>query len=153
MPAPAKPADYLQEGMVVEHYITHATFEADGSSVREVTAIIKAQSDAGVQQLAVLRFPFSSFSETVDVDYVRVRKADGTVVVTPPYNVLDLRVVKLQDHRIPTHWRRPKIPAAVRSLIDVFDGGFRVPRRIDHQSGARRQRELREVQAHPECSH
>jgi tetratricopeptide (TPR) repeat protein len=88
--APAKAPDYSQEGAVVEHYITRIAFEGDGSSVREVTAVAKAQSDAGVQQLAVLRFPYSSFSETVDVDYVRVRKADGSVVVTPAYNIQDL---------------------------------------------------------------
>ncbi|HVZ15764.1 MAG TPA: DUF3857 domain-containing protein, partial [Terriglobales bacterium] len=86
----AKPADYSQEGMVVEQYITRVSFESDGSGVREVTAVARAQSEAGVQQMAVLTFPYTSGSETLDVDYVRVRKADGSVVVTPAYNIQDM---------------------------------------------------------------
>jgi predicted Zn-dependent protease len=86
----AKPADYSQEGALIEHYANRLTFESDGSSVREINAVVKVQAEAGVQELAVLKFAYTSSSEAVDVDYVRVRKADGTVVNTPAYNIQDL---------------------------------------------------------------
>ena len=47
-------------------------------------------SQAGVQRLAVLTFPYTSANETVEFDYVRVRKPDGTVVTTPEYNIQDM---------------------------------------------------------------
>ncbi|HUN87603.1 MAG TPA: DUF3857 and transglutaminase domain-containing protein, partial [Terriglobales bacterium] len=88
--APQKPADYSQEGAVIEHFGIRLTFEADGSSVREVNAVVKVQADAGVQELAVLKFAYTSSTENLEIDYVRVRKADGTVVNTPAYNIQDL---------------------------------------------------------------
>ena len=50
----------------------------------------RVQSQAGVQQLAVLVFPYTSYNETVEFDYMRVRKPDGSVVNTPDYNIQDM---------------------------------------------------------------
>ncbi len=82
--------DSSQEAIVVDRYITRATWELDGTGARETTAVIRVQAAAGVQQLAVLAFSYTSANETVDVGYVRVRKPDGTVVVTPAYNIQDM---------------------------------------------------------------
>ena len=38
----------------------------------------------------MLAFPYLSANEQLEFDYVRVRKPDGSVVVTPDYNVLDM---------------------------------------------------------------
>ncbi len=48
------------------------------------------QSDGGVQQWGLLNFPFQSATQVVEIDYVRVRKPDGTTLLTPPDNVQDL---------------------------------------------------------------
>ncbi len=82
--------DYSKEAYVVEHLSTRVTVEADGSDVREVSAEIKLLADAGVKALAVLNFTFASANQVVDVDYVRVRKPDGSVVKTPDYNVQEM---------------------------------------------------------------
>ena len=58
--------------------------------MREHSAEIKIVADAGVKDFAVLNFTYTSANEAVDVDYVRVRKPDGTVVKTPDYNIQDM---------------------------------------------------------------
>src|SRR5579859_2387445 len=86
----AKAQDDSKEAVVIERYVTRVSYEADGSGTREITAVIHVLAQAGVQNFGVLVFAYTSANENVDVDYVRVRKPDGTVVVTPEYNVQDL---------------------------------------------------------------
>jgi tetratricopeptide (TPR) repeat protein/transglutaminase-like putative cysteine protease len=82
--------DYSQEPYVIESTSTKVWFENDGTAAREQTSIIRVQNDTGVQQWGLIEFPFQSANQTVDVDYVRVRKPDGSVVATPPDNIQDL---------------------------------------------------------------
>jgi len=88
--APTQRFDYAKEALVIEHYVTRATFQGDGNSVRETSAVLHVQAEAAMQSLAVLRFQYNGSYETVDIDYVRVRKPDGTVVVTPAYNTQEM---------------------------------------------------------------
>lgn len=87
---PAPPQDYSKEAYVIEKLETRVTEEADGSGTRELTAEVKMLAEAGVKAFAVLSFTYTSANEVVDVDYVRVRKPDGTVIKTPDYNVQDM---------------------------------------------------------------
>ncbi len=89
-PPKQAPADYSKEASVIEYFGTRAAFESDGTSRREITARVRIQAEAAVQSFAVLSFSYTSSSETVDVDYVRVRKPDGSVVTTPAYNIQDM---------------------------------------------------------------
>ncbi len=92
--APSKPPDakpdYSVEAFVAEQDSTRIVFENDGTYRRESTARIRIQSGAGVQRYGVLTFPYQNSTEGVDIEYVRVRKPDGTVVPTPPDNVQDI---------------------------------------------------------------
>jgi tetratricopeptide (TPR) repeat protein/transglutaminase-like putative cysteine protease len=83
-------ADLSKEAFVIEHSQTRVVAEADGTGTRETSAVVRMQADAGVKQFAVLQLAYSSTNETIDIGYVRVRKADGTVVTTPDYNIQDL---------------------------------------------------------------
>jgi len=47
-------------------------------------------SDAGVQRYGVLTFRYQNSTESADIDYVRVRKQDGSIISTPPENVQDM---------------------------------------------------------------
>ncbi len=87
---PAAPRDYSKEAYVIEKLQTRIVEEADGSGTREVTAEVTVLAEAGVKAFAVLTFTYTSANEVVDVDYVRVRKPDGTVVKTPDYNIQDM---------------------------------------------------------------
>jgi tetratricopeptide (TPR) repeat protein/transglutaminase-like putative cysteine protease len=77
--APAKP-DYSKEPFVFEQYATKVRFENDGTGERDYIARIRVQSDAGVQALGELTFGYNSANEQMNVQYVRVRKPDGSVV-------------------------------------------------------------------------
>ena len=85
-PAP----DYANQAVVIERMTMKLTFENDGNGTREVSTAARVQSQSGVQALAVLTFAYLSANENVEIDYVRVRKPDGSVVTTPDYNVLDM---------------------------------------------------------------
>lgn len=80
--APAKP-DYSKEAFLEEDHSVKIAFQNDGTNTREMHYRIRIQSDAGVQKYSVITFPYESATQTVDIDYVRVLKPDGTVVVTP----------------------------------------------------------------------
>ncbi len=86
----AAPADYSQEAAVTEQAITKIAFDNDGNSTREQVSRVRVQTDAGVKQWGLLTFSFQGATQVVDIDYVRVRKANGTTIVTPPDNVQDL---------------------------------------------------------------
>ncbi|HJT65774.1 MAG TPA: DUF3857 domain-containing protein, partial [Pyrinomonadaceae bacterium] len=87
--APQK-RDYSQEAVVVEQVSTTYRFERDGTGQRELNLRVKVQSDAGVERFGQLIFGYSSANEKLDMDYVRVRKADGTVVNAAASDIQDL---------------------------------------------------------------
>ena len=89
-PQNAARADYSQEAAVIEEMSTRIAFENDGNFTREQTTRTRVLTDAGMQQWGLLGFPFESGTQTVEIDYVRVRKPDGTTITTPPDNVQDL---------------------------------------------------------------
>jgi hypothetical protein len=89
-PSTAKPGDYSKEALVFDKMVTHIREEADGTGTRQTTARIRILADAGVKEMAVLQFTYTATDEQLDIAYVRVVKPDGTVVVTPAYNVQDL---------------------------------------------------------------
>lgn len=83
-------ADHTQEAIVIDQFSRKERFQNDGTSLREDTARIRIQAEAGVQQYGVLTFSYASGSGTFEINYVRVRKPDGSVVETPPENVQDM---------------------------------------------------------------
>src|SRR5216684_4425842 len=90
-PSKANPGpDYSKEAVVLEQSSDKFKFENDGTYTREMGMRIRIQSDAGVQQLSVVKFAYQSPSQLFAVDYVRVTKPDGTVVVTPPDTFQDM---------------------------------------------------------------
>ncbi len=89
-PAVSKPGDFSKEAVVFDRMATHIREEADGTGTRQITARIRILADAGVKELAVLQFTYTATNQQVDIAYVRVVKPDGTIVLTPAYNVQDL---------------------------------------------------------------
>ena len=91
-PAPPKEKepDYSQEAVVIEQLKTQYRFEKDGTGRHELSLRVKVQSEAGVVSLGQLVFPYSSANEKLDIDYVRVEKANGTAVTAAATDVQDL---------------------------------------------------------------
>ena len=113
---PAKPAgadkqkpDYSQEAVVVEQVSTTYRFERDGTGQREQNLRVKVQSDAGVERFGQLIFGYSSANEKLDMDYVRVRKADGSVVNAAATDIQDLTAPVAREAPIYTDLRQKHI--------------------------------------------
>jgi tetratricopeptide (TPR) repeat protein len=88
-PVPVK-ADHSKEAAIIEEMSTEIVFDNDGTSICTLTSRVRVQTDGGVQHWGLLNFPFQSATQVVEIDYVRVRKPDGTILITPPDNVQDL---------------------------------------------------------------
>ena len=82
--------DYSKEASIIEKTSTRLVLENDGTGIREAMVRVRMQSDAGVQNYGLLVFSYQSSSETMDIDYVRVHKPDGTVVATPLESIQDM---------------------------------------------------------------
>src|ERR1700676_408190 len=82
--------DYSLEASVIEELTTKIAFDNDGKLAHEQISRVRVQTDSGVQAWGILNFPFQSATQTVEIDYVRVRKPDGSIQITPPDNVQDL---------------------------------------------------------------
>jgi tetratricopeptide (TPR) repeat protein/transglutaminase-like putative cysteine protease len=91
-PSPSVPAkaDFSQDAAVIEEMSTTIAFDNDGSLTRVQSSRVRVQTDGGVQQWGLLNFPFQSATQVVEIDYVRVHKPDGSILITPPDNVQDL---------------------------------------------------------------
>jgi tetratricopeptide (TPR) repeat protein len=123
--APPKPAgaraDYSTEAFVVEQDSARVDFENDGTYTRESVIRIRIQSDAGVQRFAVLTFSYQGATESVDVEYVRVRKADGTVVLTPQDNIQDMAAEITQQAPAYSDWREKHVAVKGLGVNDVLE--------------------------------
>jgi tetratricopeptide (TPR) repeat protein/transglutaminase-like putative cysteine protease len=83
-------ADYSKEPFVIESFSTKATFENDGKYREETAVRVRVQSTTAVRQFGMVRLPYASASGDMELLYARVIKPDGTVVATPPENILDM---------------------------------------------------------------
>ncbi len=101
--------DYSQEAVVIEQVNTVYRFERDGTGRRELTLRVKVQSDAGVERFGQLVFPYTSGNEKLDMEYVRVRKADGTVVNATASDIQDLSAPLAREAPIYTDSRQKHI--------------------------------------------
>jgi tetratricopeptide (TPR) repeat protein len=112
-PAAAKPEqpkrDYSQEAFVVEQFRSRYRFENDGTGRRENIARIRVQSEAGVQQWGQLQFGYNSANERVEIVYVRVVKADGSVVKAGDDDVQDLSAPVEREAPVYTDYRQKHV--------------------------------------------
>src|SRR5215475_1518694 len=88
-PAAPKPPDHSQEPYVIEKLRNAYRFAEDGTGRHEVYARIKVQSEAGVEQWGQLVVGYNSANERLDINFVRVLKASGSVVTAPQDAVQD----------------------------------------------------------------
>lgn len=82
--------DYPGEPFVIEHASSDVTVETGGSYVDREMASVRIQSDAGLKHYGLLIFPYQKATGKLIIDYVRVQKADGSVVNTPTDDAQDM---------------------------------------------------------------
>lgn len=115
--APAKAAatvdtskpDYTKESFVIEKMHSYYRFETDGTGRKETVARIRVQSEAGVQQWGQLLEGYNSANERVEIPYVRVVKADGTIVKAGDDAVQDLSAPIEHEAPVYTDYRQKHI--------------------------------------------
>ncbi len=107
LPEPAH--DYSQEAFVIEKYRSIYHFENDGTGRKETIARVRVQSEAGVQQWGQLQFGYNSANERVEMSYVRVLKADGSVVKAGEDAIQDLSAPLEQQAPVYTDYRQKHI--------------------------------------------
>jgi tetratricopeptide (TPR) repeat protein len=103
------PHDYSQEAYVIEQYRSLYHFDNDGTGRKETIARIRVQSEAGVQQWGQIQFGYNSANERVEISYVRVIKADGSVVKAGDDAVQDLSAPLEQQAPVYTDYRQKHI--------------------------------------------
>jgi len=122
-PKPDKAHDYSQESFVVEQMHSRYRFEPDGKGRKETVARIRIQSEAGVQQWGQLLEGYNSANESVEIPYVRVIRADGSVVKASGDAVQDLSAPIEREAPVYTDYRQKHItvPALQPGEILEYD--------------------------------
>jgi len=114
-------SDYSKEAFVIEQESTRIVFENDGTGMRESTARIRIQSDAGVQRYGVLTFSYQASNESVEVDYVRVKKPDGAAISSPADNIQDMPAEITRAAPFYSDLREKHVPVKGLSVGDVLE--------------------------------
>ncbi len=118
--------DYSKEPTVIENMTTKVKFSADGTSEAQQKLAIRLKSESAVRQFGVLSFSYSSESDQVVIEYVRVRKSDGSVVETPASSVMDVATEVATSAPTYSDLRQKQIPVKALGVGDVLEYSIRV---------------------------
>ncbi|HKO12884.1 MAG TPA: DUF3857 domain-containing protein [Acidobacteriaceae bacterium] len=126
----AAPGDpYRNEAIVFEKNETTWRMRADGTGERDVHVVLRIQSQGAAQQFGVLAFGYASAYETPTIKLVRVHKADGSVVDTPPGDAIDMPAEITRQAPLYSDLKQKHIP--VRSLAPGDTLEYEVDTSID----------------------
>jgi tetratricopeptide (TPR) repeat protein/transglutaminase-like putative cysteine protease len=117
-------ASFPKEAYVFELLHTRVRFEADGKGSRELTARVRVQSESAIHEFGLLRLSYASSFESLDVDYIRVRKPDGTVVSTPASDVQDLDSEVSRAAPMYTDQREKHVAVKALAVGDILEYHF-----------------------------
>lgn len=119
-PSAAK-SDTSQEALVYDRIRNLVRFESDGTGVRDTTAVIRVQSQAGVEEMGQLIFGYSAATEDLQIDYVRVRKPDGKLVETPSSGAQDFAPDVLKEAPMYSDYRQRHVSVVSLQAGDVLE--------------------------------
>jgi tetratricopeptide (TPR) repeat protein/transglutaminase-like putative cysteine protease len=113
--------DPSQEAVVFDRYDTLVRYEDDGTGTRETIAVVRVQSQAGVQAFGQLILGYGSATEKLDIDYVRVRKPDGQVIETPLANAQDFAPEVIRESPTYSDYRQRHVSVANLQSGDTLE--------------------------------
>jgi tetratricopeptide (TPR) repeat protein len=119
--ATATKPDLTGGAVVVEKSTMVLRYARDGSSVRTLTVVAHVLSDAGVRETGIITFPFSSLTETLTFDFVRVRKASGEVIQTPVEDAQEVPMPVTQAAPMYSDLRTKQLPVRSLSVGDTLE--------------------------------
>ena len=121
-PGPTIPkANNAGEAAIFERILNHVRFENDGTQVSETEAVVHIQSQAGVEDFGQLVFGYSSATEKLEIEYVRVRKPDGQVIVTPESTAQDFAPDVLKEAPMYSDYRQRHISVTALQPGDTLE--------------------------------
>ncbi len=118
---PKQRTNNAEEAAVIDRILNRVQFENDGTEVRETEAVVRIQSQAGLEEFGQLVFGYSSATEKLDVEYVRVRKPDGQVVLTPESTAQDFAPDVLKEAPMYSDYRQRHISVAALQPGDTLE--------------------------------
>ena len=78
-----------EQAAVISSMATRVHYEDNGTGFVEESAVVRVQTSAGLERYGQLIFGYSSGTEDLEIDYVRVRKPGGETVETPASSAQD----------------------------------------------------------------
>jgi transglutaminase-like putative cysteine protease/tetratricopeptide (TPR) repeat protein len=120
-PSSAQKTNHADEAAVFERIFNRVRFENDGTEVSETEAVVRIQSQAGVEEFGQMVFGYSSATEKLEVEYVRVRKPDGQVVVTPESTAQDFAPDVLKEAPMYSDYRQRHISVTALQPGDTLE--------------------------------
>lgn len=119
-----------QQAYIVENFQTRIDFQADGTSVTQVSAKYRVLSVAGVEQLGLLVFTYNGASEVLKIDYVRVQRPDGAVIETPLASAEDMTAQITRVAPMYTDYRERHVPVKGLAVGDLLE--YRTELQVTH---------------------
>ncbi len=120
-PSSRQKTNNAEEAAVFERILNRVHFENDGTEVSETEAVVRIQSQAGEEEFGQLVFGYSAATEKLEVEYVRVRKPDGQVVVTPESTAQDFAPDVLKEAPMYSDYRQRHISVAALQPGDTLE--------------------------------
>jgi transglutaminase-like putative cysteine protease/tetratricopeptide (TPR) repeat protein len=120
-PSSRQKTNNAEEAAVFDRILNRVHFENDGTEVSETEAVVRIQSQAGVEEFGQLIFGYSSATEKLEIEYVRVRKPDGRVVVTPESTAQDFAPDVLKEAPMYSDYRQRHISVAALQSGDTLE--------------------------------
>src|SRR6185312_3545926 len=112
---------YRNEAIVFEKNETTYRMRADGTGERDVHVVLRIQSQGAAQQFGVLAFGYASAYETPTIKLVRVHKADGSIVDTPPGDAIDMPAEITRQAPLYSDLKEKHLPVRSLSVGDTLD--------------------------------
>lgn len=113
--------DTSREALIIEQQDTNIVFENDGTGTREQSARMHILSDTGVQQFGIITLQYQGSVESFDLDYVRVHKPDGTIILTPLDEIQDMPSAITQQAPFYSDLREKHIAVKGLSVGDTLE--------------------------------
>ena len=119
---------YRDEPVVIEHLDTAVRMHADGTGETTTRVSMRVQSEGVARQFSVLTFSYASANDTAAIDYVRVRKPDGSTVETPTADAMEMPSEVTRNAPMYSDIREKHLPVRSLSVGDRLEYQFRTVR-------------------------
>jgi len=120
-PSATDKKDTSGEAFAYERIANLVRFESDGTGIRDTTAVIRIQSQGGIQAFGQLIVGYSAATEKLEIDYARVRKPDGQLISTPLTEAQDFAPEILREAPMYSDYRQRHISVVGLQVGDELE--------------------------------